>query len=114
MAVDPSKRQLKTQARAQVVAHVRATQPDCWLCGYPINLAVPARTPLASTVDEIIPRSRGGSATDLANTRHAHLTCNATRGNRAPTPAVLAACRARAEAHMARPTITVTDTSRTW
>jgi len=52
----------------------------CWLCHEPIDYDAPARTPRSFTVDEVIPRSKGGSATDPDNLRPAHHVCNSERG----------------------------------
>lgn len=87
--------QLKVRARRALIAHVRATQPNCHLCGLPIDLTRDAqRDPLASCVDELVPRSRGGSALDLTNVGHAHRICNGSRGAKPITPEVRARCRA--------------------
>ena len=89
---------LRTRARRATIAHVRKTQPDCHLCGYPIDLTLDAqRHPLASSVDEVHLRSRGGSATDLTNVAHAHRICNGSRGIKPITPDVRARCRALVE-----------------
>lgn len=45
----------------------------CWLCGQPG----------ATTVDHVVPRSRGGSD-ELTNLAAAHAGCNYARGNRTP------------------------------
>lgn len=75
--------------RERAKARVRAERPPvCWLCGYPIDLtADPHRDPLAHAVDEIIPRSRGGSAVDDANLMPAHRWCNGSRGTKPMDPA---------------------------
>lgn len=70
--------------RRTVVAQVRREEPYCWLCGRAIDLALPVGHRYSSTVDEIVPRSLGGSPIDRRNLRHAHLTCNSARGNRPP------------------------------
>ncbi len=89
--VDP---QLNTQARRRVLAHIRATEPNCHLCGYPINLGLDRqRHPLASCGDEVIPRKHGGSATDPANVRHSHRICNGVRATHPPTPEIKRRCR---------------------
>ena len=73
--------QMGTRRRRKVLAHIRATQPNCHLCGYPIDTRLdPQRHPLASCGDEILPRAYGGSAQDYANVAHAHRLCNGIRG----------------------------------
>lgn len=114
MAVDPTKRQLKTQARRRLWLHVRATQPNCWLCGYPIPRDVQYGHPLYLNLDEVIPRSRGGSAEDPANVRAAHACCNGARNNRPPTPELITRCRVKVEALLGTPVIAQTDSSREW
>lgn len=89
---------LRTRARRATIAHVRATQPNCHLCGYGIDLSRDSqRDPLASCVDELTPRACGGSATDLTNVAHAHRICNGSRGIKPITPDVRARCRALVE-----------------
>jgi 5-methylcytosine-specific restriction endonuclease McrA len=92
--------QLKGSTRSKLIEWVRSTQPDCWLCGHPIDPARSAQLdPLGSTVDEIVPRSKGGSALDPHNLGHAHRTCNSTRGARPLTDQVRAECRAAWQRH---------------
>lgn len=66
------------RARTQVLQG----QPPCGLCGKAINYMAIPRTRWAPSVDHIIPTSRGGDPTDLANLRAAHYGCNSSRGNR--------------------------------
>lgn len=85
-----SDRELRTEARRRLVQQVRAEEPNCWLCGLPIDLTLDPRThPMGSTVDEINHRSRSidpqRAATTRSNLRHAHRTCNSERGNRLET-----------------------------
>lgn len=62
-------------SRALVIKEYGQT---CWLCGHWINLE-------DMSVDHVIPRSKGGSITDLDNLRPAHSECNKRRGNRNPS-----------------------------
>lgn len=48
----------------------------CWLCGLPG----------ATTVDHIIPLSKGGHPTDRGNLAPAHKWCNGSKGNREARP----------------------------
>lgn len=75
---------LKGRPRRRAIAQVRAEEPTCWLCGFPIDLRLPHNSKWSSTIDEVVPRSKGGSTTDRANLRHAHRSCNSSRGNRPP------------------------------
>ena len=94
--------ELNSHARRKLVAHVRATQPDCHLCGYPIRLDLDAqRHPLASCVDELVPRSHGGSPVDPGNVAHAHRLCNGLRCTEPITPALRRRCRAAVEQQIA-------------
>lgn len=70
-------------------AQVRREEPDCWLCGQPIDLALPRRPPhpYSSSIDHVIP-VRDGGPNVRSNLRHAHARCNASRGARPPTPQV--------------------------
>lgn len=66
--------------RMEMAALVKATYPPlCWLCQSPIL------TDAEYSIDHIVPRSKGGDVWDLDNLRPAHLRCNLSRGNRAPT-----------------------------
>lgn len=86
-AINP-KAELSGLHRKRLVAQVRLEEPNCWLCGYPIDLELPTNHPMGSTVDEIIPRSRAAdkrrAALTRSNCRHAHRRCNSARGNRLP------------------------------
>ena len=106
---------LKGRPRRTAVAHVRAQGQPCWLCGYPIDQTLDYQTHrMASTVDEYITRSNGGSTTDHANLRHAHRLCNSIRQDRDPTPQVKQECK-QAAARELGITVTAPGTpSRTW
>ena len=43
---------------------VRALGLPCWICGMPIDAALPAGHPLSFELDELVPVSKGGSPTD--------------------------------------------------
>lgn len=75
-------------------------EPNCWLCGGPIDLRLPRGHAMSSTVDEVIPRSlhpRGAryAALDRSNCRHAHRACNSRRGNGVSVPFVRRVVRSR-------------------
>lgn len=63
-------------------------QADCWLCRLRIDyLADPGTTPDSHTRDHVIPvEDRPDLQEDPANWRHAHFSCNSSRGNRTPSP----------------------------
>lgn len=95
MARDPA---LNGRPRQRLLAQVRDEEPNCHLCGRPIDLTLDTqRHPLASCVDELVPRSLGGSAIDRSNCRHAHRLCNEIRGIQGVTPTLHAVCRARVD-----------------
>lgn len=77
---------LDGRPRRAMIARVRREQPNCHLCGLPIDLTLDAKThPMGSTIDEVIPRSRSvdpkRSALTYSNLRHAHRRCNSQRGS---------------------------------
>lgn len=98
--------QLTGKARADILAHHRALGQPCGICGLPIPpIAGKAnqRHPLGMVVDEIVPRSHGGSSVDVQNTRALHRWCNGSRSNRDVTPEMVERCRAKIEELMAEP-----------
>lgn len=74
------KNSLKGRPRRAAVAAVKARGEPCWLCGGLIDLSLHWNHRMSFTVDEVIPRSLGGSTTDLSQFRSAHRACNASRG----------------------------------
>lgn len=84
-----------------------AEETDCHICHEPVDKSLTVTFgkhgpkckgdgcpgcsphPLRPTVDEIIPRAKGGSPTDRANCRLAHWKCNRTKSDKvepAPLP----------------------------
>ena len=55
----------------------------CWLCGGEIDPHATRTSPVAGSIDHLVPRSRGGSD-DASNLRLAHRRCNVRRGNHLP------------------------------
>ena len=51
----------------------------CHLCGRPVHLDVPPRSPDAPTIDHVIPVGIGGSKLDTRYWRLAHYRCNRRR-----------------------------------
>ena len=97
-AADP---QLKSKARQRLLAHYRQIPSTCHLCGNPIPMDVdPQRHRLSFTLDELHPRSLGGSATDPANLAPAHRVCNSTRGNRPLGSQVFTDCQQAIAPHL--------------
>ena len=67
--------------RDQVRARVLREEDTCWICGQPVDKALPPLLPGSPEVDEVVPVSLGGSPIDRANCRLAHRLCNVRRGN---------------------------------
>lgn len=88
--------------RTRINAEVRArtAYPVCPLCGYPIDRTLKRtgrRHPLASVIDEWIPRARGGPVT-ASNCVECHSACNGIKSDRWPvTEALRSECRAYVE-----------------
>jgi len=57
------------------------TQTVCGICGKPVDFSYKAPHPLSPTVDHIIPVSRGGHPSDLANLQLAHRCCNRAKSD---------------------------------
>lgn len=55
----------------RVRAQVLAEDDTCWICG----------EPGATTVDHLVPLSKGGSLLDKSNLAPCCATCNSARGN---------------------------------
>lgn len=95
-------------ARAKVKAQVLAEETDCHICHEPVDKSLTVTWgkhgprckgdgcpgcsphPMRPVVDEVIPRSKGGSPTDRTNCRLAHWRCNRIKSDKvepAPMPA---------------------------
>ena len=74
--------------RTRTRAWLRSQGRPCWICGGQIDYAAPRTHPLAFEVDELVPVSRGGSATDRANVDAAHRICNNWRSNKMPAEVI--------------------------
>lgn len=92
-------------ARRKVVAQVMAEETHCHICNVMVDKSLTVAFgkhgkrcagngclgcsphPMRPTVDEIIPRSKGGSPTERSNCRLAHWKCNRAKSDRvAPAP----------------------------
>lgn len=105
--VDPN---LVSKPRARACAELKRTQPwICHLCGYPIPRdADHQRDRYGYTVDELIPRSAGGSTTDPSNLAPAHRWCNSYRNDQPITDPIRQHCRTVMTSTQPQPT------SRNW
>lgn len=61
---------------------ILATQDVCAICGKPVDKSLKSPHPLSATVDHIIPVSKGGHPSDIANLQLAHRCCNLEKGNK--------------------------------
>lgn len=71
---------------------ILATQEVCGICGKPVDkVKYKYPHPLSPTVDHIIPVSKGGHPSDLANLQLAHRCCNRQKSDKliekGPAPA---------------------------
>lgn len=86
--------------RRSLKRRMRAQGLPCWLCGYPIDYALPSNHRHGFVVDEEETIRDGGSPTDPRNTHPAHRCCNAWRGAKPVTPKLKAEIRKRYEREM--------------
>lgn len=70
-----------TSQRDRDRATIARTRAGCWICGQPIDYALPHLDPGAFVVDHVIPLAAGG-ADQLGNKRAAHRSCNRSKGKR--------------------------------
>lgn len=75
-------RRINRQARNLARQRVLAQQLPCAICDRPIDDAIRWPNPMSAEVDEIIPVSRGGSATDLRNLEKVHRCCNQLKSDK--------------------------------
>ena len=61
---------------------ILATQEVCAICGLPVNKQLKYPDPYSATIDHIIPVSRGGHPSDLANLQLAHFKCNRLKSDK--------------------------------
>lgn len=61
---------------------ILATQTICGICGKPVDFSYRYPHPLSPTVDHIIPVSKGGHPSDLANLQLAHRCCNREKSDK--------------------------------
>ena len=60
---------------------VKREEPDCWLCGHPIDPTLRAPDPWSFSLDHVVPCvARPDLAHDRGNARAAHRRCNGRRG----------------------------------
>lgn len=90
----------RPRTRLNAAVRARTDHPVCPLCGYPIDRQanrMGRRHPLASVIDEWLPRARGGDV-NLDNCVETHSLCNGIKGDRWPvTPDLNDRCRRRIE-----------------
>lgn len=69
-------RQRNGHRRRELTKRVKAEEPNCALCGKPIQPGLHYLDPNSGVIDEDIPVSRGGSPLDRTNCHHMHRACN--------------------------------------
>ena len=62
--------------RTQLLAWLRALGAPCWICGHPVDAALPSGDPLSLECDELVAVSLGGSPLERSNVAPAHRCCN--------------------------------------
>ncbi|WP_169171832.1 HNH endonuclease signature motif containing protein [Bifidobacterium oedipodis] len=75
-------RRINRQARNLARQRVLTQQVPCGICDRPIDDSIPWPDPMSAEVDEIIPVSRGGSATNLRNLQKVHRCCNQLKSDK--------------------------------
>lgn len=87
MRTDP--RKANGHRRRQVTARVYAEEDVCALCGLLVDKALPTLDPqtggphpMAKSIDEDVPVSRGGSPHDRSNCHLMHRKCNRWKSDR--------------------------------
>lgn len=61
---------------------IYATQTVCGICGKPVDFRLKFPHPLSPCIDHIIPVSKGGHPSDIANLQLAHMTCNRDKSDK--------------------------------
>lgn len=61
---------------------IYATQKSCGICGQAVDFGFKFPHPLSPCIDHIIPVSKGGHPSDLANMQLAHMTCNRQKSDK--------------------------------
>lgn len=66
---------------------LRRGQPNCYLCGDPIDYTLPHLHPREFVADHVIPLTLGGDD-DITNKKPSHRCCNAAKAGRLIAPIV--------------------------
>lgn len=83
MASRRSDRQAGNRAAFEAARQkILKTQTVCGICGKPVDFSYRYPHPLSPTVDHIIPVSKGGHPSDLANLQLAHRCCNRQKSDK--------------------------------
>ena len=61
---------------------IYATQTVCGICGKPVDFSQKAPHPLSPCIDHIIPISKGGHPSAMANLQLAHWHCNRMKADK--------------------------------
>lgn len=61
---------------------IYATQDICGICGQPVDKKLKYPHPLSKCIDHIIPVSKNGHPSDMANLQLAHWSCNRQKSDK--------------------------------
>lgn len=61
---------------------IYATRTVCGICGKPVDFSIKYPNPLSACIDHIVPVSKGGHPSDIANLQLAHRTCNRLKSDK--------------------------------
>lgn len=76
-----------TTQRNRDRARIKASKPNCHICGMSIDYQLPHTDPMSFVVDHVIPLAKGG-ADHIGNKRAAHRECNSKKRARLIAPIV--------------------------
>lgn len=89
MVADQWDHRVGKELRRQHQQQYAAANAKCWLCGQPIDYTRPAHHPDALDIDHVHPRSTHPELSlDPANLRPSHVSCNRSKREGLPAPAL--------------------------
>lgn len=72
---------IHSSAWRRIAAEVKANESICYLCGRPVDKALPVSSPYSAAVDHVTARSSGGSEEDMSNLHLVHKICNSQKSD---------------------------------
>lgn len=72
---------LSSRAWRAMRATVMKREDRCYLCGKPVDKALPGSYPMGPQVDHVMARSAGGALYSTSNLHLVHAICNQKKGN---------------------------------